>query len=160
MRRFRNRCFVREQLMPIYEYRCDNCGHEFETIQKVSEAPLTTCPACEKEALRKKVSAVAFRLKGGGWYETDFKGDKKRNVAGEEKAASDGEGAKAADGGKEGKEGKDKDSGQKPAENTTSKAGEKSGKSGGDSSKSTSEGKSAGKGAGTGAGKSATKKAD
>ena len=149
--------------MPIYEYRCDNCGHEFETIQKVSEAPLTTCPACEKEALRKKVSAVAFRLKGGGWYETDFKGDKKRNVAGEEKAASDGEGAKAADGGKEGKaakEGKDNDSGQKPADNTTSKAGEKAGKSGGDSGKSTSEGKSAGKGAGTGAGKSATKKAD
>ncbi len=87
--------------MPIYEYRCDNCGHEFETIQKVSEGPLKTCPVCEKEALKKKVSAAAFRLKGGGWYETDFKSDKKRNVAGEEKAASDTakDGAgKAADG--------------------------------------------------------------
>jgi putative FmdB family regulatory protein len=67
--------------MPIYEYRCDNCGHELETIQKVSEAPLTTCPACEKEGLRKKVSRAGFRLKGGGWYETDFKSGNKKNVA-------------------------------------------------------------------------------
>jgi putative FmdB family regulatory protein len=67
--------------MPIYEYRCDNCGHELETIQKLSEAPLTTCPACGNDALRKKVSRAGFRLKGGGWYETDFKSGNKRNVA-------------------------------------------------------------------------------
>lgn len=70
--------------MPIYEYRCDNCRHEFETIQKVSETPLLTCPACSEDSLRKKVSAAGFRLKGGGWYETDFKSAKKRNVAGDD----------------------------------------------------------------------------
>ncbi|PWG71147.1 zinc ribbon domain-containing protein, partial [Enterococcus hirae] len=75
--------------MPIYEYRCGNCGHEFETIQKVSEAPLTRCPACAEETLKKKVSAAGFRLKGGGWYETDFKDKKKKNVAGEDKGGGD-----------------------------------------------------------------------
>jgi putative FmdB family regulatory protein len=69
--------------MPIYEYRCDSCGHEFETIQKVSEAPLQACPECETNALVKKVSAAGFRLKGGGWYETDFKSGNKRNVSGD-----------------------------------------------------------------------------
>ena len=67
--------------MPIYEYRCGQCGHEFETIQKVSEEPLKTCPACHEDTLVKKVSAAGFRLKGGGWYETDFKKGSKRNVA-------------------------------------------------------------------------------
>jgi putative FmdB family regulatory protein len=67
--------------MPIYEYRCDDCGHELEAIQKMSENPLTDCPACGESALKKKISAVAFRLKGSGWYETDFKtGDKKKNL--------------------------------------------------------------------------------
>lgn len=87
--------------MPIYEYRCDSCAHEFETIQKVSEPPLTTCPACSAEALRKKVSAAGFRLKGGGWYETDFKSGTRKNVAGEDKtskSADDGGGTKSADG--------------------------------------------------------------
>ena len=70
--------------MPIYEYRCEKCGHEFETIQKVSEEPLRTCPQCAEDALRKKVSAAGFRLKGGGWYETDFKSGSKKNVAGGE----------------------------------------------------------------------------
>jgi len=69
--------------MPIYEYRCDSCGHEFETIQKVSEDPLQTCPDCEQNTLVKKVSAAGFRLKGGGWYETDFKSGNKRNVSGD-----------------------------------------------------------------------------
>ena len=69
--------------MPIYEYRCDSCSHEFETIQKLSEAPLQTCPECETNALVKKVSAAGFRLKGGGWYETDFKSGNKRNVSGD-----------------------------------------------------------------------------
>ncbi|HAR30057.1 MAG TPA: hypothetical protein DCR65_00950 [Gammaproteobacteria bacterium] len=67
--------------MPIYEYRCGNCGHELETLQKLSEAPLRLCPACGQEALSKNVSAAGFRLKGGGWYETDFKSGSKRNVA-------------------------------------------------------------------------------
>jgi putative FmdB family regulatory protein len=71
--------------MPIYEYCCDLCAHEFEAIQKFSEDPLKICPACKQEALRKKISAAGFRLKGGGWYETDFKSgsDKKRNLGGD-----------------------------------------------------------------------------
>jgi putative FmdB family regulatory protein len=66
--------------MPIYEYRCDACGHELEAMQKMSEAPLTDCPACEAASLRKLISAAGFRLKGGGWYETDFKGGRKKNL--------------------------------------------------------------------------------
>jgi putative FmdB family regulatory protein len=72
-----------EYEMPIYEYLCESCGHEFETLQKVSDAPLRECPSCHQERLVKKVTAAGFRLKGGGWYETDFKSGSKRNVAGE-----------------------------------------------------------------------------
>ena len=72
--------------MPIYEYICTACGHQLEVIQKLSEAPLTTCPQCQAEKLRKQISAPAFRLSGSGWYETDFKSDKetRRNLAGVE----------------------------------------------------------------------------
>lgn len=66
--------------MPIYEYQCGACGHTLETLQKISEPPLTTCPECHAEALNKLISASAFRLKGGGWYETDFKTGNKKNV--------------------------------------------------------------------------------
>lgn len=69
--------------MPIYEYRCLACDHEFEAIQKMSDDPLKDCPSCSKPELKKKVSASAFRLKGGGWYETDFKTDGKKNLAGD-----------------------------------------------------------------------------
>ncbi|MAA87044.1 MAG: transcriptional regulator [Haliea sp.] len=69
--------------MPIYEYQCQACGHLHEALRKISDAPLVDCPACGKAELRKKVSAAGFRLKGGGWYETDFKtGGKKNLVAG------------------------------------------------------------------------------
>ena len=74
--------------MPIYEYRCNHCGNELEAIQKLSESPLTFCPACETDGLKKKISAAVFRLKGGGWYETDFKSDKKKNVAGDDDGGS------------------------------------------------------------------------
>ena len=74
--------------MPIYEYRCNGCGHELEAIQKLSEAPLTFCPACETDGLKKKISAAVFRLRGSGWYETDFKSDGKKNVAGDDQRAS------------------------------------------------------------------------
>jgi len=67
--------------MPIYEYRCAACGHELEKLQKLSDEPLKVCPACGQSALAKKVSAAGFRLKGGGWYETDFKGKKQKNLA-------------------------------------------------------------------------------
>ncbi|MBT5331747.1 MAG: zinc ribbon domain-containing protein [Porticoccaceae bacterium] len=69
--------------MPIYEYQCDHCGHQFDAIQKFSDAPLDKCPSCEELALRKKISAPSFRLSGSGWYETDFKTDKKKNLAGD-----------------------------------------------------------------------------
>ena len=59
--------------MPIYEYRCTSCGHEKEVLQKLSDPPLTECPACGKSTLRKLVSAAGFHLKGSGWYATDFK---------------------------------------------------------------------------------------
>ena len=67
--------------MPIYEYQCQSCDHVLERLQKITEEPLVDCPACEEPSLRKMVSAAAFRLKGNGWYETDFKKDNKRNLA-------------------------------------------------------------------------------
>jgi len=60
--------------MPIYEYRCASCGHQQEFLQKVSDAPHTTCPKCGKPSLSKMLSAAGFQLKGSGWYATDFKG--------------------------------------------------------------------------------------
>ncbi len=71
--------------MPFYEYHCANCGHHHEELQKVTDKPLRKCPACGKNKLNRLISAPVFRLKGGGWYETDFKSDKenKRNLAGE-----------------------------------------------------------------------------
>jgi putative FmdB family regulatory protein len=60
--------------MPIYEYRCDACGHQEEHLQKLSEAPIPACPACNKASYRKLLSAAGFHLKGSGWYATDFKG--------------------------------------------------------------------------------------
>jgi len=59
--------------MPIYEYRCEECGHQEEHLQKVSERPLSKCPACGKKAYKKLLSAAGFQLKGSGWYATDFK---------------------------------------------------------------------------------------
>lgn len=66
--------------MPIYEYECTACGHTLEKLQKVSEAPLSQCPECNETSLQKLISAAGFRLKGGGWYETDFKTGNKKNV--------------------------------------------------------------------------------
>jgi putative FmdB family regulatory protein len=66
--------------MPIYEYRCSECGQDHEVLQKVSEPPLTECPACGKPALQKQLSAAGFQLKGSGWYATDFKGSGKKPV--------------------------------------------------------------------------------
>ena len=62
--------------MPIYEYRCDGCGHEMELMQKMSDDPMKDCPVCQESKLKKLISAAGFRLKGSGWYETDFKGSK------------------------------------------------------------------------------------
>ena len=67
--------------MPIYEYVCDECGHELEALQKISDAPLRDCPACDRPGLKKMISAPGFRLSGSGWYETDFKSDRQRNLS-------------------------------------------------------------------------------
>ena len=66
--------------MPIYEYRCESCSHKLEKLQRMSEGDLLDCPECKQPALKRLVSASAFRLKGSGWYETDFKKDNKRNL--------------------------------------------------------------------------------
>jgi putative FmdB family regulatory protein len=73
--------------MPFYEYECPNCGYRDEVLQKISDKPLKKCPTCGKNGLRKLMSAPVFRLKGSGWYETDFKSDQenKRNLAGADK---------------------------------------------------------------------------
>jgi putative FmdB family regulatory protein len=90
--------------MPIYEYRCSSCGHELEALQKLSEPPLVSCPACAKDTLVKLVSAAGFQLKGSGWYATDFKGSgaKPAGKSGDGDAKSDASksesgSAKAAD---------------------------------------------------------------
>lgn len=72
--------------MPLYNYQCDSCGHQLEAIQKISDAPLTDCPACSAAQLKKTVSRAGFRLGGTGWYETDFKTGAKKNLAGADKA--------------------------------------------------------------------------
>lgn len=60
--------------MPIYAYRCNQCGFEKDVLQKMSDAPLTTCPECKTENFSKQLTAAGFQLKGSGWYQTDFKG--------------------------------------------------------------------------------------
>jgi putative FmdB family regulatory protein len=113
--------------MPIYEYRCSSCGHELEKLQRMSEAPLTDCPACDKSTLRRLMSASGFRLKGSGWYETDFKKDNKRNVV-----------DKPAEG--EGKATKKEDSSQ-PAESKASDTPKKDSKPASDSPKKSDDSK-------------------
>ena len=66
--------------MPIYDYKCSKCEHEIEVIQKINDKPKKVCPKCNKKGLKKQVSAPSFRLKGGGWYETDFKTGSKKNL--------------------------------------------------------------------------------
>lgn len=80
--------------MPIYEYQCQSCGHELEKLQRMNDPALTDCPACDKSALKRLISAVAFRLKGSGWYETDFKKGNKKNL---HDSGDSGEGASRSD---------------------------------------------------------------
>lgn len=84
--------------MPIYEYQCDECHHKLEKLQKISDEPLKTCPACHKQGLTKLVSAAGFRLKGDGWYETDFKTGKKKNVVSADTPSSSGSGGSSSSG--------------------------------------------------------------
>lgn len=136
--------------MPFYEYECRSCKYYVEVMQKITDAPLTKCPSCGKKTLTKLISAPVFRLKGGGWYETDFKTDKERqrNLAGaereESKPAESADGAKSPEAGKspeKGAESAPKAAESKPASKTpavvrptsarrTSAAARKSGGSG------------------------------
>ena len=80
--------------MPIYEYECSECAHQFEIIQKMSDDPLVDCPACHAPKLKKLISAAAFRLKGQGWYETDFKKDNRKQLVDTDSKAKDSEAKK------------------------------------------------------------------
>jgi putative FmdB family regulatory protein len=113
--------------MPFYEYQCQACSAQVEVLQKINDAPLKKCPECGKLRLKKLVSAPVFRLKGGGWYETDFKsdGEKKRNLVETEKAEDKAESKpadKPADKAVDKPEGKPAD---KPAEKSTEKPADK-----------------------------------
>jgi putative FmdB family regulatory protein len=122
--------------MPFYEYECQACKFYTEVMQKISDAPLTRCPSCGKKRLKKLVSAPVFRLKGAGWYETDFKSDKesKRNLVGadreEPKAETKSEPKDVKPEAKESKESKEaKPVSAKPAEPTGSGTARKAAKS-------------------------------
>jgi putative FmdB family regulatory protein len=106
--------------MPIYEYECRDCGHVFDALQKMSDDVLRDCPDCGKPELRKLLSAPNFRLKGGGWYETDFKDKNKRNLAGDA-------GSGSTDSGDSGKKANlAKDSGKSGGSDSSSSAAKKS----------------------------------
>lgn len=66
--------FQAQKAMPIYAYKCESCGHSKDVLQKISDAPLTECPACHASTFRKQITAAGFQLKGSGWYVTDFRG--------------------------------------------------------------------------------------
>ena len=101
--------------MPIYAYACKSCEHQLDALQKMSDDPLVECPECGEPALKRLLSAPRFRLKGSGWYETDFKTDNKRNLA-----ASDSEKPKSGES-KDGDKAKTSTSGdKKPAKQAAS----------------------------------------
>jgi len=120
--------------MPIYEYRCAACGHKLEALQKFTEAPLSDCPVCGKEALAKLVSLAGFQLKGSGWYATDFKNSGAKPAA-KSDAGKDGE-SKPAEAKKSdaGKDGESRPAEAKPAE---AKSGDTKSTSQGDSKSAT-----------------------
>ncbi len=111
--------------MPIYEYVCDQCGHYLEALQKLSDEPLVFCPECGDAALRKQVSAAAFRLKGTGWYETDFKNSDKKKPA-EKADKADKKDAKSASGSSSDSGSDSGDSGRKDKSASTSTSSSKS----------------------------------
>ena len=106
--------------MPIYEYQCQACQKQIEALQKISDAPLLDCPQCGEPALKKKISAAAFRLKGGGWYETDFKTGNKKNLEGGGEGAGSGDKSTASSSG----EGKSGDSKSGDSKSGDSKSGD------------------------------------
>ena len=117
--------------MPIYEYVCDKCSHHLEALQKLSDEPLVFCPECGEAALRKQVSAAAFRLKGTGWYETDFKNsDKKKYPESKNEGKDEGKdkkaGGESAAGSDNASSTKDKASGASSSPSTTTSSSKSS----------------------------------
>lgn len=112
--------------MPIYEYQCRECGHRFEAIQKFSDAPITQCPECQQEAVSKLVSASAFRLRGTGWYETDFKTGNRRH--GTQDADSKAADSKSGDSKSGDSKSGDSKSGSKSSTESSTGSGSKSSK--------------------------------
>ena len=106
--------------MPIYEYQCRECGYRLDALQKMSDAPLSDCPECERPGLKKLVSAPHFRLKGSGWYETDFKNSGRDRQDGSGKDAGNGAGKPASDSG--GKDKADSSAGKESAASSASDA--------------------------------------
>lgn len=111
--------------MPIYEYQCRECGYRLDALQKMSDPPLIDCPACERPALKKLVSAPYFRLKGSGWYETDFKNSGREKPGGAGKDAGNGAGEAASGNGTGG--GKDKAESSSGKESGASQASDAAG---------------------------------
>ena len=108
--------------MPIYGYACTNCGHTLDALQKIDEPTLVDCPECEQAALKRQLSAPRFRLKGKGWYETDFKSDNQRNLAGEKKPeTADSKTDGNTDGKADAKPAHDKTSAAKPEKTVSTK---------------------------------------
>ena len=97
--------------MPIYGYACTQCDHSFDALQKIADAPLVDCPSCGEASLKRLLSAPRFRLKGQGWYETDFKKDNQRNIHGEKEPSK-----------KEDKPAGEKKSGEKKSDESKSSA--------------------------------------
>ncbi len=116
--------------MPIYEYECQACGHVLDALQKISDEPLRHCPTCGKAALKKLVSAPRFRLKGSGWYETDFKDKNRRNIASDDSGGGkSGAADKSGDKGKAAGKSTDKTASKSPAKGTGKSPAAKSGDS-------------------------------
>ncbi|MAK33852.1 MAG: FmdB family transcriptional regulator [Acidiferrobacter sp.] len=122
--------------MPIYEYVCDNCGHYLEALQKLSDEPLVFCPECGDAALRKQVSAAAFRLKGTGWYETDFKNSDKKKPAEKAKKESKSSSGSSSDSGSSSESSGSSGKQDKSSSASSSSGKSSSGKSGSSASKS------------------------
>ncbi|MDH3532777.1 MAG: zinc ribbon domain-containing protein [Gammaproteobacteria bacterium] len=112
--------------MPIYAYACQKCNHTLDALQKISAAPLVDCPCCGEPGLKRLLSAPRFRLKGQGWYETDFKKDNQRNLAGDKEPTKDKTAADKAGGDKSSDKASDK-SGNKAADKPKSAADTKAG---------------------------------
>ena len=115
--------------MPIYEYVCDNCGHYLEALQKLSDEPLVFCPECGDATLRKQVSAAAFRLKGTGWYETDFKNSDKKKPAEDAKKDSKSSSDSGSSSGGSGKQEKSSSASSSSSKSSSDKSGSSASKS-------------------------------